>query len=232
MHRQPLFRPPQPVPRLWPGATVLLMATGPSLCRLDTDAVRSAATAGPAPKSLKVIAVGEAWRAAPYADALYHADRTWWDAYAGAPAFPGLAVTQDANGGLPCADRWGLSVVTSVKAPGISTDPAVVHRGYNSGFQALQLAIHLGAARIVLLGFDMKKGPDGRKSWARNRPPQLVRHSPYELFVRAFTDAAPQIPAGVEVVNASRDTALECFPRVALLDAIRHPVTDKGTCCA
>lgn len=218
--RQPLFRPPQPVPRLWPGETVLLMATGPSLCRQDTDAVRSAATASPAP-SPRVIVVGEAWRAAPYADALYHADRVWWDAYAGAPAFPGLCITQDANGGLTCADRYGLSVVTSVKAPGISTDPAVVHRGWNSGFQALQLAIHLGAARIILLGFDMAKGPDGRKSWAANRPASLVRHSPYEQFVRAFTDAAPQVEAaGVEVLNASRVSALQCFPRVALLDAL------------
>ena len=218
--RQPLFRPPQPVPRLWPGATVLLMATGPSLCRADTDAVASAAPARRG-RSLKVITVGEAWRAAPYADALYHADRAWWDAYAGAPAFPGLAITQDANGGAACAERYGLSVVTSVKAPGISTDPAVVNRGWNSGFQALQLAMHLGAARVILLGFDMGKAADGRKSWAQNRPASLVRHSPYELFVRAFTDAAPQVAAaGVEVLNASRVSALQCFPRVALQDAL------------
>ncbi len=218
--RQPLFRPPHPVPRLWPGVDVLLMASGPSLTQQDADAV-AAATASRGPKSLKVITVGEAWRAAPYADALYHGDRAWWDAYAGAPAFPGLAVTQDANGGLPCADRWGLSVVTSVKAPGISTDPAVVNRGWNSGFQALQLAIHLGAARVILLGFDMGKAADGRKSYAVNRPAQLVRTSPYELFVRAFHDAAPQLAqVGVEVVNASRVSALQCFPRVDLQDAL------------
>lgn len=217
--RQPLFRPPQPVPRLWPRETVLLMATGPSLHQQDVDAV-AAATAGPARKS-KLMVVGEAWRAAPHADVLYHADRAWWDAYAGAPAFPGLAVTQDANGGLACADRYGLSVVTSAKAPGISTDPAVLNRGWNSGFQALQLAIHLGAARIILLGFDMKKAPDGRKSWAQNRPAQLVRHSPYDLFVRAFHDAAPQVAgAGVEVLNATRDTALQCFARVDLQDVL------------
>lgn len=217
--RQPLFRPPQPVPRLWPLSTVLLMATGPSLSQADVDAV-AAATAGPA-RSLKVFAVGEAWQAAPWADALYHADRAWWDAYAGAPAFPGLAITQDGNSGLACADRYGLSCVASVKATGISTDPAVVHRGYNSGFQALQLAIHLGAARVILLGFDLGRADDGRKSWAQNRPASLVRHSPYELFVRAFTDGAPQVAqVGVEVLNASRVSALQCFPRVDLLDVL------------
>jgi len=49
--------------------------------------------------------------------------------------------------------------------------------------------------------------------------------SPYQTFQSAYpTLVEPLRAAGVEVLNCSRETALTCFPRVALVDALAVPV--------
>lgn len=200
-----------PIPRRWPGETVVILAPGPSLTARDAALARAKA---------RTIAVGDAWRLAPDADVLYHADAPWWDEYQGVPAFRGERWTQDKVWGLDSARRWGLRVVCSELRDGISFDPACIHQGYNSGFQALNLAVLFGAVRIVLLGFDMQ-AKNGKQHFHGNHPPSLNRNSPYPMFIAAFSDAAPQLQqAGIEVINASRETALECFPRRPLAEVL------------
>jgi hypothetical protein len=45
----------------------------------------------------KVIAINNSWRLAPWADALYGCDYTWWHANRGVPEFAGLKISQDAG---------------------------------------------------------------------------------------------------------------------------------------
>jgi hypothetical protein len=93
----------------------------------------------------------------------------------------------------------------------------LIHGGGNSGYQAVNLAFLFGAAKIVLLGFDMKGG----SHWHGDHPGALNRGVPTRAFAKAFPALADDLKSeGVEVLNATRDTALECFPKIDLEDAL------------
>lgn len=92
----------------------------------------------------------------------------------------------------------------------------MIHEGGNSGYQAINLAFHAGVRRIVLLGYDMQR-TGGRSHWFGDHPGRLNVASPYERWVRDFASIAADLEAeGVEVINASRETALECFRRAPI----------------
>lgn len=158
--------------------------------------------------------MNDAWRLAPWADVLYACDGRWWDAKR--PALgeqaPPLRVSQDE---LACA-RHGLAYVPSLAHPGLCTTPWTIHQGMNSGYQAMNLAYHFGATRMLLLGFDMQK-TGGKSHWFGDHPPGLQVPSPFTQFIAKFNVLARDLEAaGVEVVNCSAQTALTCFPRATL----------------
>lgn len=212
-------RPPVPaqklktasVPRLWPGETVVCLASGPSLTPDDVNAVRGRA---------RVIAINTSINLAPWADVLYACDVRWWKwayrfpkEYPGVHQFAGLKFALTAES----AKFPGVKVLGKSGIDGLSTDPKSIRTGSNSGYQAINVAVLMGAARIVLLGYDMATGHHGKQHWHRDHPMKMV--SPYTQFRRAFdTLAAPLKAAGVEVINCSRETSLKCFPRQALQD--------------
>jgi hypothetical protein len=202
------------VPRLWPGETVVLLGGGPSLTPADVDACRGKA---------RVIAIKEAWQLAPWADAIYAADSSWWDYYRGVPDFDGLKYAiqgRTPTGHDARMTRYeDVQVLRDTGDEGLELDPTGLRTGYNSGYQAINLAVHLGAARVVLLGFDMWTGADGRANWFVNA--RHHRASPYPAFLQAFASiAAPLKAAGVEVLNCSRRTVLTAFQRVPLEEAL------------
>jgi hypothetical protein len=197
-----------PIPRLFPGRTVVCIAPGPSLTVEDCERCRGQA----------VVAVGDGVRLAPFADVLYHADDSWWKYYDGVPSFRGMKITFS----MEAAQRFGLHrVAVKVKNSGfgyrgVSFEPNYVHSGGNSGFQALNLAVLFGARRIVLLGYDMKGS-----HFFGEHPRPLRNREPNPKWRDAFAEAAPMLAErGVEVLNATRSTALTCFPRVNLDDAL------------
>lgn len=155
--------------------------------------------------------MNDAWVLAPWADVLYACDGRWWDAKRppqGQQA-PALWVCQDE----PTCARLGLAYVPSRAALGLCREPWVLHQGLNSGYQALNLAYHFGAARVLLLGFDMQK-TGGKTHWFGDHPGKLNVPSPYNEFVKRFDAIAADLEQdGVEVVNCSRETALRCFRR-------------------
>lgn len=193
-----------PIPARWTAEPVTLVAGGPSLTPADLEAIRG---------KTRVIAVNDACRLAPWADMLYAADRPWWNHYRGVPDFAGEKWTQDKSGGDEAAFRWGLKCIRSERKPGLSFDPALIHQGANSGFQALNIAVLMGCRPIYLLGYDMQP-TGGKLHWFGEHPPGVRRGVSFDLFRVAYVEAAPQLAAaGIPVINLSRETALTCFPR-------------------
>jgi hypothetical protein len=194
------------VPRLWPGETCVILGGGSSLTPADVAYCFGKA---------RVIAIKEASQLAPWADVLYACDEKWWRFYQGAPEFLGLKYALE-----PQSIEWpGVKVLRDAGTLGVELDPTGLRTGYNSGYQAVNLAVHLGAARIILLGFDMWRGPEGRQNWFEK--PGLHLDSPYPIFHQAFASLVEPLKAlGVEVLNASRFTVLPAFPRVVLEDVL------------
>ncbi len=129
--------------------------------------------------------------------------------------FKGELWTQD----VPAAEKYGLHRVDATSGKGLGRDK--LHYGANSGYQAVNLAYLFGAKKIILLGFDMKCGEGGKTHWHGDHPGVLNQVLPLREFLKNFPVLAKDLAAeGVEVVNATRDTALECFRKVNLEDAL------------
>jgi hypothetical protein len=199
---------------IWSGEACIVAATGPSL------------TAEVARRCLasqhRVLAVSDAWRLMPWATALYSCDHAWWQHHQGATGFGGEKWSSHGTVGnekVLAAERWGLNLVRGKDGKGFSTDPAVIHYGGNSGFQAVNLAILFGAVRIVLVGFNLRHV--GEKShFFGDHPGRLRTCSRYQTFLGAFRTAAKTLPPGVVIVNATPNSALDCFPRLDLDEAL------------
>lgn len=188
------------VARLWPGGTIACLATGPSLTPADVNAMRGRVDG--------VIAINNAFTLAPWADVLYACDAKWWRWHKEAKDFLGMKYAVSSSERLV---TWtgpsNVQVLRNAGRHGLSLDPSALKTGFNSGYQAINLAVHLGAARILLLGYDMKgshffgKHPDG------SRPlfPQCLK---------AFdTLLEPLNKIDVTVINCTRTTALKAFPQ-------------------
>jgi hypothetical protein len=193
--------------RLWPDSTVVCLGTGPSLTQADVDYCCGKA---------KVIAISDAYRWAPWADALYSCDSRWWTWHKGVPTFTGHKYSLDARVKKPFPE---ITVFKNTGDGGLELTPGGLRTGRNSGYQAINLAVHLGAKRIILLGYDMQAGQGGRSHFFGEHPNRVV--PPFKLMRRHFGSLVlPLAALGVEIVNASRSSALTAFPRVALETAL------------
>jgi len=186
-----------PVQKLWDGQTVVCIGGGPSLTAADVNAVRGVA---------RVIAINDAYRLAPWADVLYACDDKWWGWHEGVKSFTGPKYSIESSSPV----RWpDVQILKNTGTTGLELDPSGLRTGFNSGYQAIGLAKHFGAARILLLGYDMS--PDGTQThWFGEHPDG--QPSPYQKMREAFdTIVEPLRDSGVEVINCSRRTALRAF---------------------
>lgn len=192
---------------VWAGEMVVCIASGGSLRQSDVDLCRGR----------RVIVVNDCWRLAPWADCLFAGDRSWWDEKGPAPAeFAGMRVTTDRS------NPPGCKVMLWNRMTGLAADRRYLATGANSGYSAVNLAVHLNnaAAPIVLLGYDM-----AGEHWFGRHPKPL--RNPEEPHFRQWREnfatlarAAAERDRPIKIINASRETALSCFPRMSLEQAL------------
>lgn len=206
---------PKSITRRWAGEAVAILASGPSLTEASAAAARITHD--------RVVAVNDSWRIVPAGpgvrfavDLIYACDGEWWDRHIASVRAAGFDLARECWTQDPIAARqYGLRFVPSSDRPGLSLDPATIHQGGNSGFQALNLAVLMGASRVSLYGFDMQRR-EGRTHWFGEHPEGLRRDMDFERCARAFDQAAPQLrELGVAVTLRTR-SALKCFPCAAL----------------
>lgn len=207
------------VPKLWPGRTVACVAPGPSLVRADV-----AQLLGRVP----IIAINDAWGLVPEADVLYSSDEYWFPRHKGVPAFAGrkYAVLPNGNAYNPFEAYPAIEVLRNTGFEGLEIDPTGLRTGKNSGYAAINLAVHFGAARVLLLGYDMRLGPREREFPFRRRPhfdeSRTSLRAWHFSYWRPFyeTIRAPLAAAGIEVLNCTPRSALTVFPHVPLETAL------------
>jgi hypothetical protein len=156
----------------------------------------------------RVIVINTTFRLAPWADVLYACDAPWWKVYRSEvlQVFQGQLWTQDER----AHREYGIRLIESTAAPGLSRRQGLIHQGKEGGYQSINLAFVAGARRIVLLGFDMRGG-----HWHGNHPEGLSNAMPYmfELWLQHYTRLAADLrDEGVEVINCTPDSALKDFP--------------------
>jgi hypothetical protein len=126
--------------------------------------------------------------------------------------------TQDVG----AAREYCLHHITAQSREGLCKEPGMIFHGNNSGYQAVGLAYTWGASRVILLGYDMQY-TGGRRHWFGDHPRGLNNATGLACWQRSFPKlAADAEKVGLEIVNASRETALTCFPRMRLEDALHN----------
>ena len=140
-----------------------------------------------------------------------------------------------------CAERLRgvVNWVEAVDDPGLCTKPGRIHTGLNSGYQAINLAYMWGAARIILLGYDMQRGPNGESHHHGDHEGGLPNLGTMPEWGRRMVQLGADLRAqGVEVVNATRQTAITCFERQPIDKALSpgkpplvlHGMSGMGDC--
>lgn len=173
---------------------VAVLATGPSMSQEVADSVRS----------LRVIAVSNAYTLAPWAEALVSGDAQWWEHHT--PAWVGFKGRKFSSHRL-----HGIEQVRGT-------------HGWHSGMVAVRVAFDvLGARRILLLGFDMRGG-----HFFGSHPSPLKNPGPGQFARFQLQFAKMRIPVGVEVINCTPGSALSCFPRRTLAEALEIDETPEA----
>ncbi|MFA5373997.1 MAG: hypothetical protein WC354_07455, partial [Candidatus Omnitrophota bacterium] len=152
-----------------------------------------------------------------WADILYACDGEWWERYIGDVLlkFTGELWTQD----VTAASKYGLNKIDGDKAEGLGREK--INYGANGGYQAVNLAYLFGAKKIILLGFDMQRGKKNKTHWHGDHPGRLNKEMPIRTWIKNFSKLADDLKnEQVEVINSTRETALECFKKIRLEEAL------------
>lgn len=167
-----------------------VLATGPSMSRTVSEAVRDRCAA---------VAVSDAYRLAPWAGALVSTDAAWWKANPDAFGFPGQKFTA-------APEFTQLAGVERFKA----------ETATNSGLLGVMVAVHLGATRVLLCGFDMHS-PGDHFFGRHPEPLKSTTSLRMEAFHRQFDRYKPR---GVEILNCTPGSALKTYPMADLESAL------------
>lgn len=169
------------------------IASGPSLTLADVELVRQWRTAG-----RRVYAVNNSVQLAPWADAMFAMDRAWWNAYRD---------IHEPFKGKKYGPNIGKYGVTHIPKPRFNSPG-------NSGAGAIALAILHGATTVYLLGYDCQH-TDGKAHWHVDHPTEPVRMGNAASVARWPAQFA-KLAKRATIINCTRVTALDCFPRATL----------------
>ena len=201
------------IPVLWPDSTVYILGGGPSLNEMDLDLI----------KDKHVLGVNQAYKLGGWVDVNYSGDQRWyhWNKRK-LKNYKGMLITSYPNF-IPNKNNVDLLNIGRLSMDGISskTSKSICWNG-NSGASAINVAYWLGARRVVLLGFDMKRQGQqynwhndysttpGRKKNGRLK-------SPYRHFLKCWDQVRKDArKLGIEILNATPAGNLNHFPRVKL----------------
>jgi hypothetical protein len=115
----------------------------------------------------------------------------------------------------------------SIKGYGISNNPKKVAWNVNSGAAAISLARHFGVRKIILVGFDMSIDNRRNSHWhgahgmgSKNGKKWIP---PFPRHLKGFEYIAKDAQElGIEIINASPDSAIKELPKVAVSELLKE----------
>lgn len=188
--------------------TIVCIASGPSLTPADVDLCRGH----------EVIACNLSYQICLWAAHMIAVDIGWWkqfhtDVYM---KFRGTKWTTSTR----ARDDYALDYMKHSCAQGLSKEEGVINGGGNTGQAAVNLAYHLGAKRIVLLGYDMQR--TNKMSHWHGDYKALSNGNSFTTWIRRLERMCNNLrDEGIEVVNATQQTAITSLLRMTIEEALR-----------
>ena len=208
---------PDRIPPIFKGATIFILGDGPSLTAEDVLRTKGHGV---------TIAINYSIQLAPWADVLYYYHDSTLAEFLGPLNLhelieSGLQVVHT-NPAVAHTRPWNYIPFSGVE--GLELDPKRgLRHGTNSGHAAINLAVRLGAAKIILLGYDCGE-LEGRFHWLKPSDSPSRAAYDYGIWRANYRTIPPALPAGVQVLNASRHTTIDAFPVVTLEEGLRGKV--------
>lgn len=196
------------------GEPGIVLGTGPGL-KPVMQAIRELRAAG----KCRLFGINCTFRDFDQLDVFTACDPKWWDHYG--PELRGYldARWTDAwHWDKAVCDKWLPMFIEGRWGDGLSTNPAYIHYGHSSGYQALNLALHYGCSPLILVGYDMTYRPDEPRHYFGDLsdvpgeyPPELRKWSTLDGLRTCYETIAAQ-PGLPPIINATPGSALKCFP--------------------
>jgi len=228
------------IPKIWDGGDVWIIGGGPSVTeqfdipvevvKSVTDRTSPPSVYSPYMKGIHdkhVIGVNVAFMIGDWIDMVFYGDTGFYLRYVNELSkFPGVKVTCEPHQNK---QKWIKYVDKDKEHPrGLSQHPNKVSWNGNSGSAAINLAVHLGAKRIILLGFDMKLSKEDYQHWhdiyLRGKIVEERRRMglPFDKFLRRFKYIAEDAKKiGVEIINACPDSAIIEFRKTTVKELLQ-----------
>ncbi len=222
------------VPKIWDNGECWILGGGPSMPRqfgVPEEVIQQVLN-GDKPPSVyspylhpihgrNVIGINAAYLIGNWMKVIFFGDAGFFKSHKKNLAkYPGLVVT--------CAPpkhekyhEYGVKLVgRNAMKHGITTNSKEVRWNFNSGASAINLAVHFGATKIKLLGFDMRPDDSTGTHWhsvykKRSSPATLKRHA--SVFPSIARDAEE---LGIEIINVSPNSAIEALPKASLKEIL------------
>jgi hypothetical protein len=226
---------------MWDGADVWIIGGGPSIpvqFGIPEKVIKSVVE-GHSPPSIyspymeylhnkHVIGINMAYHIGTWMDIIMFGDNGFFlREEQGLAAYPGLKVSCAPNSR---SEPWVKYVERDLEHPkGISEHPDKVSWNNNTGAAAISLAVHTGAKRIMLLGFDMKLNKNNNQHWhdLYKKGPLLkqdqrrARKLPFDRHLSGFPVIQQDAKRmKVEILNVCPDSDIMCLPKYTLKELI------------
>lgn len=188
--------------KLFAGKIVCVIGGGPTLKeQVWKDALQKT-------KGLPCIVVNNSYEIAPWADILHFADCIWWE-WNGEQVktgWPKDKIMSTATSDVAKVNDTACErhVYRWWRDRNRFTEDRKKLHGWDGGTQAIHLAYHLGARRIVLFGIDMMPGKKGETQW-HNKHKRKTRKENYEKrFLPSLKRMIPELQKrGCEVIRVT-----------------------------
>lgn len=184
--------------------TFAAIASGPSLRKEDIDYCID--------KGWQIAACNNAAFLCERLDLFLAFDSRWWNKY-------GRRVSHVDEKWAPCpviARKYHANQYKYRLGGGYSTKRANLYWGELSGYQLLQACSWYGAKRIIMLGYDMQH-TGGESHYHGDHPQDWPNAQELERKKQYWPALARQAEQqGIQLINATRETALTHIPRRAL----------------
>ncbi len=218
------------IPRIWEGSDVWILGGGPSVPiefnipdQVIQKVIKGSSPALYSPymeklHSKHVIGINVAYLIGTWIDIVFFGDTKFWLERQNSLAnFPGIKVS--CHSGVNKFDWVKYCPHDKNHPKGISMVPGRVSWNENSGAAAISLAAQSGAKRIILLGFDMKLNGNNQQHW-HNIYGKSTSKRFYAHMIGFKQIAIDAKKLGIEIINASPDSAIQEFKKVKVKDIL------------
>jgi hypothetical protein len=164
---------------------------------------------------------------------VYGCDAPWWELVDGLPDFKGLKVSQDKKLVKTHPEIHRVECLKNVETLVIN-NPGMIGWGGNSGFHAINLAVQWGAAKVILIGYDMRldkgihwHGPHVSSAKVHVSNPTNGNVARWRNVVDRTYDVLSALD--IVAINCSPISALTRYPKMTVEEALKYAKPDSSS---